>query len=104
MGAMSGVIHVLNGGRGGAYEMRRAVNGKSGKHYREAGERLHRPVDDERTQDEGRHEQENDGRDGIAPGAIGPRQVGMGVTQLDDAKYGEEGADRQAELDEVEHR
>ena len=44
------------------------------------------------------------GVSGIAPDAIGARQVRPRDAQHDDAEHGQERAERQAELDEFEHR
>ncbi len=44
------------------------------------------------------------GRHGIAPHAVGPLQRRLLYAQDDDAEHGQERAQREAELDELQHR
>src|SRR4029453_7233814 len=49
------------------------------------------------------HEEENHRRYWRPPGAIGPRQMRLSDAQLYDSQHGEERAEQQGELDEIEH-
>ena len=80
------------------------VNQKTRNHDQHTEQRLQRPLGQEIVHHEAGHEQENQRRYRVSPGAVGPRQIGMGDAQLDDAEHGEERAEQQRELDEVEHR
>ena len=80
------------------------INQKARNHDQGTQKRLQRPLRQKIVHHEGGHEQENHRRDRVSPGAIGPRQLGLGDAQLDDAEHGEERAEQQRELDEIEHR
>src|SRR5580698_10845531 len=85
-------------------ESERIVDYKPRRHQPQAAKRLQRPIHDKIVHHEQGQTEENQRRNGVAPGAVRPHQFGVGDAHLDHAQDREKRAERQAELDEIEHR
>ena len=78
--------------------MEDSVNQKTGNHDQHTEERLQRTFRQQIVHHEAGHEEENQRRDRVSPGPIGPRQFRIGDPELDDAEHSEEGAEQQLQL------
>src|SRR3984957_11450623 len=85
-------------------ESERIVDYKPCRHQPQAAKRLQRPIDDKIVHHEQGQTEENQRRNRVAPGTVWPHQFRVGDAHLDHPQHGEKRTERQAELEEIEHR